>query len=234
MTQFKAFVFDLDGVLVDSEPLHYSTWLQAFEAMEMDFPAGRHDVLQGRRAEQVVEWFERERPQAIAGVDVERLVVLKRQYFRERMGELTAIRGADAFLRSHKGHRPLGLVTSAGLKTVGQLMLLFKWRNIFDALIGAEHVTRAKPDPECFVKAVQRFRIRPEECLVFEDSPVGIEAARSAGCAVCGVASQLSARELRSAGAQWTIRDFTDAAGLDRALTARRGGLAGLMQRLAR
>jgi beta-phosphoglucomutase-like phosphatase (HAD superfamily) len=116
---------------------------------------------------------------------------------------------------------PLALVTSARLKIVGQVLFHFNWRNIFDALVGAEHVTHSKPHPEPFLKAVERFRLRPADCLVFEDSIVGIQGARAAGCAVCGVTTTSSAEDLIAAGAQWTIRDFEDAAGIEPALAGR-------------
>ncbi len=218
----KALVFDLDGTLIDSEGLHRETWRECLAEMGIALRESEEATLQGRTGEQVAKWL-RSRPGGVPQTfSEERMVERKRALFGERMKDgLTAIEGIDPFLRRHKSVVPLGLVTSAKLKTVGQIMLLFNWRNIFDALIGAEHVANSKPHPEPYLHAAQRLKLAPGEMLVFEDSEVGIESARGAGARVCGVATTLSAKSLRRAGAQWTITDFRDSAELQSALAGR-------------
>lgn len=222
MTVHKALIFDMDGVLVDSEPLHQRDWLVVFRQFGVEFPETELKSLQGLRGEQVIEVVRRRAGAAAADVDFEALIAEKRRLFVEAsISQLTEVPGAETFLRRHKGHVPLALVTSARLKIVGQVLFHFNWRNIFDALVGAEHVTHSKPHPEPFLKAVERFRLRAGDCLVFEDSIVGVQGARAAGCWVCGVTTTSPERELRSAGAHWTIRDFEDTAALERALEGR-------------
>jgi HAD superfamily hydrolase (TIGR01509 family) len=207
----KALIFDLDGVLVDSERLHQRDWLTVFRQSGIDFPENRVTQLQGLRGEQVIEWLQANLRGDIEGVDLEALIVEKRRIFADQtIAELQALPGAEAFLRAQKGRVPLALVTSARLKIVGKVLFHFNWRNIFDALVGAEHVAHAKPHPEPFQKAVERFRLQAADCVVFEDSPVGVQGARAAGCRVCGVTSTSDAKTLTAAGAHWTVSDFED------------------------
>ncbi|MBI1784692.1 HAD family phosphatase [Candidatus Sumerlaeota bacterium] len=233
----KALIFDLDGVLVDSEPLHRMTWRQCFEEERIPLAAEDEHRLQGRTGEQILGWL-KNRPQTLPeNFDFDRFLRRKRELFREKMQtELAPVPGVDAFLRKHKSNRPLGLVTSAKLKTVGQIMLIFNWRNIFDALVGAEHVVSPKPHPEPYLHVAHRFKLDPAECLVFEDSAVGIESARGAGMTVCGVSTTLPPAELRRLGAHWVIPNFLDEATLELALTGHKPGkifgwLAGLSGR---
>lgn len=230
----KALVFDLDGVLVHSEPVHVRTWVLSLAEFGVDVPEADRGHFQGRTAEQVAAWV-RERHEG-ADVDGPRLVEAKRRHYAAAMEtELEPVPGVDAFLRRRKGETPLALVTSSGLKTVGRTMLIFNWRNVFDALVGAEHVANPKPHPEPYLHVAQRLRLRPEEMLVFEDSRVGIESARAAGAPVCGVATTLDDAALREAGATWTIRDFEDEAALDLALEGVRptGVFGRLIRRIA-
>lgn len=230
----KSLIFDLDGVLIDSEPIHLRTWLESFEAAGIKFPAGEEARLRGRRGEQVIEWLRKDHGIAIAEPAIGRLLQEKRDRYKNVIqSEVPQVAGAEAFLRRNKGVFPLGLVTSSRLETVGQVMLAMNWRNIFDALIGAQHVTQPKPHPEPYLRAAERFKMRPADCLVFEDSDVGIESARRAGCLVCGVATSLSMRDLYALGADWAIRDFLDEEVLQQCLAGERpGGFARLKRRL--
>lgn len=234
MPNFKALIFDLDGVLIDSERVHWRTWREAFGKFGLEFPQRDERLLQGLRGEQVLDLLRSRLGVEIEAVDMAALLREKREAFVRRLpDEVAAVPGADAFLRAHKGKLPLALVTSARLETVGKVMQAFNWRNVFDALIGAQHVTRPKPHPEGFEKAAARFRLAPADCLVFEDSEIGIQAACAAGSAVCGVATTLKAAELRKAGARWAIQDFQASAELDRALQGIDGaGRRGWLKRL--
>lgn len=217
-SKFQALIFDLDGVLVDSEALHRETWIAALTAMSIEVPAAEADFFHGRTGEQVIEWIHR-RGGAGDAFDPERLIQLKREAYAQRMHtDLTAVPGVDAFLRSSKGAIKLGLVSSAKLRLIGQIMLRFNWRNVFEALVGAEHVEKVKPHPEPYLHAAQRLRVEPAEMLVFEDSAVGVESARVAGARVCGVATTLTPNQLHALGATWVIKNFEDVATLERAL----------------
>lgn len=220
MESTGALIFDLDGVLVLSEELHLENWAQVFALFGVDFPKNRLPDLHGLRGEQVGEWIRTHLGvDTLARVDWEALVQEKRRVFvEESIPRLEAVRGAEAWLRKNKGVYPLALVTSARLKSVGQVLKHLGWRNIFEVLVGAEHATRSKPHPDPFLKAASRLGVEPARCLVFEDSRVGVKAAKAAGMKICGVATTLAPKELTASGAVWVIRDFTDQATLESAI----------------
>jgi len=216
----EALIFDLDGVLVLSEKLHLENWAQVFAAFGVDFPKDKLNALQGLRGEQVEEWItENLGPSVLAGIDWRAVIDEKRRLFiAEAIPKLEAVGHAEAWLRKNKGTYPLALVTSARLKSVGQVLKHFGWRNVFEVLVAAEHAARSKPHPDPFLMAASRMKVEPAKCLVFEDSRVGIQAAKSAGMKICGLATTLKPNELKAAGAQWVIRDFSDEATLAPAL----------------
>lgn len=209
MAKPRALLFGLDGVLIDSEPLHLLAWRQAFARLNVEVRPGDLAGLLGRRTEQQVgQWAGATGLPKAHRLDVEAAISEQRRIFADSLDRLIPTPGAEAFLRNCKGELPLALVTSANLKLVGRILLRLGWRNIFDALIGAEHVGAAKPHGEPFLKAAARFKLNAAECLAFEDAAIGIKAARAAGVPVCGVTTTLSARRLRRAGAQWAIDNF--------------------------
>lgn len=236
MPLIKALIFDLDGVLINSEPLHRQNWIETFEAFGIDVAGADLDFLRGRRGEEVVAWVRERLGAKGEGMDFDKVLEDKRARFQVNLRSgLPVVPGSEEFLRGNKGVFPLGLVTSARLKLVGQVMLGLNWRNIFDALVGAEHVANAKPHPEPYLRAVERFNLRPEDCLVFEDSEVGIASARTAGCRVCGVSTTLTPRQLAAAGAQWTLADFSDRKTIEKAMNDPvPGAVAGWFGRLLR
>lgn len=226
----SALIFDLDGTLIDSEPLHRRTWSMAFAEAGVALDAETQEWLQGRTGPQVIERLRAMDEPWAASFDPEVLIDRKRATYLELMPtELRAITGVDEFLRARKAEGvPLALVTSARLKLVGQIMLLFNWRNVFSTLVGVDHVSNPKPHPEPYLHACSRMKLRPADCLVFEDSLPGIESAVGAGARVCGVtggpSGGLTERELRDAGARWVIDDFRDSAQLELALRGVSGG----------
>lgn len=231
MAKPKALLFGLDGVLIDSEPLHLLAWRQAFARLNVEVRPADLSGLIGRRTEQQVgQWATAASFTKAHRLDVGAAISEQRRIFADSLDRLIPTPGAEAFLRNCKGELPLALVTSMNLKLVGQIMLRLGWRNIFDALIGAEHAGNAKPHAESFLKAVSRFKVNPAECLAFEDARIGIEAARAAGVPVCGVATTLSARRLRRSGARWAIDDFRPTPILNDAMSGETS--AGLGRRL--
>lgn len=218
-TSPKALVFDLDGVLVVSEHLHQETWKLAFDAVGISLTPEEEPILQGLTGDQVIAWLHKREATPAGSFDPEVLIQNKRDGFTRIMQEkLEPVPGVDAFLREMKGQLPLGLVTSARLRHVGQVMLLMNWRNIFDALIGADHVKNTKPNPEPYLHAAERLKLKPAQMLVFEDSAVGVESARKAGARVVGVTSTLPEKDLLDLGAVAAITDFNDRTTIDQAM----------------
>ncbi len=186
-----ALIFDLDGVIVDSMPLHTLAWQRYLE--QLGIP--REDVaiqMHGRRNDEIVREF--------LGPDVPSEVVFahgaaKERLFRELMAaELTGcmVPGIAEFLNRTSG-LPVALATNAEPANVSFVLDGIDLRKWFRAIVDGSQVRQAKPAPEVYLTAAERLGIAPRNCIVFEDSPVGITAARAAGMRVVGILTHAAA-----------------------------------------
>jgi beta-phosphoglucomutase len=199
-----ALIFDLDGVLVDSMPLHTLAWQRYLEQLGVD---GK-DVakrMHGRRNDELVRDF--------LGPDVPADVVsahgaAKERLFRTMMApELSAklVPGIAELLAGAKGV-PIALATNAEPANVDFLLDGAGLRRWFEVIADGTQVENAKPAPDIYLLAAQRLGIAPRNCVVFEDSPVGITAARAAGMRVVGVQTHSQTLE----NVDLAVRDFLD------------------------
>jgi HAD superfamily hydrolase (TIGR01509 family) len=155
-------------------------------------------------------------------LDVRKMMDERRYYFYRRLEtELIEIPGATTFLRTLSSRVPLALATSNLRETYDHILRIAGWNGLFSVLVGADDVTHPKPAPDIYQETVRRLNLPPEDCLVFEDSLPGLDAARTAGLEVVGVATSLPAETLLKHGARTTIRDFADREALLGALAKR-------------
>ena len=176
-SDWAAVIFDMDGVLIDSEPLHMKAKLETFRAFELDVPQAIFSSFYGR-----------------TDFDVIGEVV-------ERFGVLDLLRDLK-----RRGMR-LALVTSASPANKALAFRRFDLGRFFEFALTSADVRRHKPDPEPYQTAVDRLEVSPRQTLVIEDSPNGIRSARGAGCAVVGLTTTFPPDELRAAGAEPVFDD---------------------------
>jgi beta-phosphoglucomutase family hydrolase len=180
-----ALIFDLDGVIVDSMPLHTLAWLRYLEQLG----SSRKDVaarMHGRRNDEIVREF--------LGPDVPDEVVFehgaaKERLFREMMSaDLTKslVPGVADFLARSEG-LPVALATNAEPANVAFVLDGTNLRRWFQVIADGSQVRNAKPAPDIYLAAGARVGVAPRNCIVFEDSPTGIAAARAAGMRVVGI-----------------------------------------------
>lgn len=206
----KAWIFDCDGVVVDSNAMHVETWRQtaAAHGWPMADPEhiGKCGMTTGAVIREVLKW-------PVGEEEARRLGEEKEERYREmiRAGGIRAIAGVEAFLRRARGEgRRCAMGSSAPRANVEACLDALGLRWAFDCTVSGEDVARGKPEPDIFLKAAEGLGARPEECVVFEDSPAGVEAARRAGMESVAVLTSHTAAELAAAGRIW--RDFEDAA----------------------
>ena len=214
-----AIVFDMDGVLIDSGAHHRAAWQALLEEIGEE-PAHPEPwrLTIGRPSEEAVPLLINRR---LSDYEVRRLARRKRDLYVDfaRAGMVT-VPGVRRFIADLARQRvPRAVGTSASGYDVDHLLAGAGLLPYFDVIVTADDVTYGKPDPEVYLLAAARLRIAPERCLVFEDSLVGVEAARRAGMRAVGVTTAHTAEELMAAGAEGTIADFE---GLDWATLARR------------
>lgn len=195
----KAVVFDFDGVLVDSEPLHYRAFRRIAQRFGVDFTYGQYleryvgfDDRDGFRAI-LVEAGQADR--ATDRAQVARLCAAKARAFEDAVEEgIRAFPGAIELVRELHPRLPLAIASGATRRDIeivlGKLDLMAK----FDPVISADDVEHSKPDPQTYVLAVRGLaarrpdlHIQPQECLAIEDTQAGLEAARQAGLMTLGV-----------------------------------------------
>lgn len=180
-----ALIFDLDGVIVDSMPLHTLAWQRYLARLGIS----REDVaiqMHGRRNDEIVREFLGEAtPEHV----VQEHGAAKERLFREMMGEGLAaamVPGAAAFLHRTAG-LPVALATNAEPANVAFVLDGAGLRACFTAIVDGSQVARAKPAPDVYLAAAERLKVAPRNCIVFEDSSVGVAAARAAGMRVVGI-----------------------------------------------
>jgi beta-phosphoglucomutase len=207
---FDAVIFDMDGVLCDSEPFIAAA---AAEALRRRYGiiVSREDFLPfvGAGDDRFITGAA-----ALHGVTVD--LALDKPLTYEIYLELIAVSlqpvaGVHAFLAEARA-AGLRLAVATGSdrpKLYGNLAAIGLAESVFDVVISAEHVTRKKPDPETFLMAVERLGLPAPRCLVVEDAPNGVRAGRAAGCAVLGITSSQSEDALLEVGAFAVAPDFT-------------------------
>jgi len=201
----RAAVFDFDGVLVDSEPLHYRSLRDALR------PEGL-EISEEEYLQIYLAYDDREAIRLaleIHGEDTaparrERIEARKIDLFARMIPEIPVFDGARDLVRALEQDMPLAIASGARHGEVDAILRGVGLRDAFQAIVGAEDAERTKPDPAPYVEAARRLAARsaglaPEECVAFEDSMPGIASALGAGMKVVGVAHSYPAEKLRAA-----------------------------------
>ena len=201
-----ALIFDMDGVLLDSTGLHMRAWVSYLERNSIADTSVIYRMLGKRNDEIVRDIFGHDLPEEALrehGAAKERL-------YRELMApvlEQHYVAGARELLRAaHQQGIPLALASNAEPLNVDFVLDGSNLRPLFSAIVDGHQVAHAKPHPEIFLTAAARLGVAPANCIIFEDSPGGVQAALSAGGRV--VALLTTEKEFREAAL--AIADFTD------------------------
>lgn len=209
----QALIFDMDGVLCDTMPYHLDAWLQ-YSATIPELAVASRDRLEqmgGKRNEDLLPEL-LGRP--VATADIQRWGAEKEAVYRSLIkDEIQWMSGLIPFLQQAQTiGLKLGLGTSACRENVDLLMNQDQLGDFFAAQVIETDVERGKPDPQCYLLVAERLGVSPDQCLVFEDAIAGTQAARNAGMRCWGVLTTHSEAELKQAGAEYCIQDFTDPA----------------------
>ena len=207
---FEAVIFDMDGVLCDSEPLIASTTAEMLRrrygiiATRDDFlpfvGAGDDRYIAGAAARHGVT----------ADLAVDKPLAYQ-IYLEQIPGRLQPVSGVREFLVEARaaGLRLAVATSSDRAKLDGSLAAIGVVASTFDVLVSGEQVTHKKPDPEIFLRAIEALGLPANRCLVVEDAANGVRAGRAAGCVVIGITSSQAAAVLLGEGAEAVAPDFT-------------------------
>ncbi|HET7344234.1 MAG TPA: HAD family phosphatase [Methylomirabilota bacterium] len=205
----RGIIFDMDGVLIDSGAHHRDAWRLLLGDIGVPPPPEYWRLTIGRPAEEAVPLL---LGREVAHEEAVELAARKRELYAQLTARgLQPIRGAPTFVESLARQAvPRAVATSASRRDVEALLGEVGLRRFFEVIVTAEDVRWGKPNPEVYLKAAAGLGLPPKTCLVFEDSLVGVHAARNAGMRVIGVTTAHSGRELITAGAERAIDDFQD------------------------
>lgn len=206
MQDFTAILFDLDGVIIDSEPLHEESKKIVFSRYGIEVPESVYDQYKGKTDWDVVNHI----VQTYGGgkLPVDEVLAEKQQAFRDLTHKLPLVPGADAFIRAAGKRYRLALTTSATPRNQQLAFDKFGLASFFEVVVTAADITRAKPDPEPYVITARKLGLSPDVCLVIEDSVNGVISGVAAGCTVAALTTSFDAGALTRAGAHLVVDGF--------------------------
>jgi len=188
----RACIFDLDGVLVDTAHFHYEAWKRLADSLGFEFTRSDNERLKGVSRMTSLDILLEIGSKKISEKKKHELADLKNNWYVEHISHMTekdVLPGVLNFLQELKnGGFKLGLGSAS--KNALQILTQTKILRFFDTVIDGSNVEKAKPDPEIFKKGIEILKVKPAECVVFEDAVAGIEAALAAGTFVIGVGSR--------------------------------------------
>lgn len=174
----QGLLFDCDGTLVDSMPLHMEAWSHAFTRAGHDCPLAFIDRLKGMDEEAIVALYNDRHG---AFLDPATLVGEKHRYFFERLHQIHIIEPVVRLVREHAGRLPLAVVSGGRRRTVEAELEATGLISFFPVRLTADDGLPPKPAPDLFLEAARRIGVAPSACHVFEDGDLGLEAAQKAG-----------------------------------------------------
>jgi len=189
MSNLKACIFDLDGVIVDTAVYHYKAWRRLANQLGFDFTEAQNEELKGiSRIESlkiILNW---------GGVsknndEMQELATLKNTWYVNMITKMTPneiLPGAKEFLELAKENHYLTALGSAS-KNSETILKQIGLAHMFDVLVDGNKVTKSKPNPEVFLVGAQELGVKPEECVVFEDAIAGVEAAKRGNMKTVGI-----------------------------------------------
>jgi len=177
--EFDAYIFDCDGTLADTMPLHYRAWKRLAEEHGGAFPEALFYELGGKPTDQILQVLREDHGLDLGEVGA--AGVRKEGYFLEMIGQVKPVGPVLEFARRWYGRKPLAVASGGSRVNVEKTLDAIDCRRLFDAVVCVEDCARPKPFPDPFLEAARLLKKPANRCLVFEDSPVGLKAAEAAG-----------------------------------------------------
>lgn len=193
--RIRGLIFDCDGTLADTMPLHWEAWQAVTEKYGLIFPEERFYALGGVPSRDIFRMLSEEQ-----GIALDPLVASKEKEdaYLVRLSEVGPVELTVSIARQHRGSIPMAVASGGTSEIINQVLEHLGIREWFDAVVTSESVTRQKPEPDIFLEAARQIDVCPSECRAYEDTDLGIRAIRAAGMEAIDVREWLAQRSAAS------------------------------------
>jgi HAD superfamily hydrolase (TIGR01509 family) len=188
---FAAYLFDCDGTIADSMPLHYVAWRKALAPWNCDYAEELHYSWGGRPTPEIISALNARDGLAMP---VEATAQLKEEYYYELLHQLEPVPEVLEIVRADYGRIPFAVVSGSNRESVLKSLEAIGLAGVFPLIISSEEYERPKPAPDAYLVAAARLGVAPADCLVFEDTEIGIQSADAAGMQSVRVPSPMERR----------------------------------------
>lgn len=175
---FAALLFDFDGTIADTMGAHFESWNHALSLHNLKLTQEQHLAWAGRPTREIVRLLNELH---LTNMTYEEISKAKEAHYMLSLDNVKEIVPVVDIIRHYRGRLPMAVVSGSRHKAVDISIQQLGLTGYFDAVVCAEDYVHGKPNPDCFLKAASLLNVAPENCLVFEDGELGIQAARAAG-----------------------------------------------------
>lgn len=203
----KGFIFDLDGVIVDTAKYHFLAWKKLANSIDVNFTETQNEQLKGvsrvKSLEKILSWGNK----TISEDEFMALMAKKNDDYLsyiDKMGESEILPDVPKIL-NHLNENNQGVALGSASKNARKILQKVNLISNFQAIVDGNDVSKAKPDPEVFLIGAKALNQKPENCIVFEDSVAGVQAANNANMISIGIGDKTVLSE-----ADYVFKDFTE------------------------
>lgn len=185
----RGVIFDLDGVLVSTDEMHFRAWKELAERLGIPFTRRDNERLKGVSRMRSLDIILEKAPVAYTAEECAAMAESKNARYRELLAGLTPRDPLPGARETLRGLRAMGVRTAVGSasRNAREILERVELWDLLDAVVDGSDVARSKPDPEVFLLAAERLGLRPQECVVVEDAAAGVEAGVRGGFSVLGI-----------------------------------------------
>jgi beta-phosphoglucomutase family hydrolase len=176
--EIKGLIFDCDGTLADTMPLHWRAWQMVTKKHGLHFPEERFYALGGVPTRDILRMLSLEQ-----GIPIDPIAVAyeKEEAYLPLMVDVGPVHAVVEIAAAHYGKLPMAVASGGNLVIIPQVLEHLKIRHYFDTIVTSEDIVNQKPAPDIFLEAARRIGVAPENCRAFEDTELGLQAIRAAG-----------------------------------------------------